>query len=243
MIKNYNFLFCVFLTVSPSLAEDIWVEGTAQAKKRITISSPVEEVVEEVFVEEGDTVVKGDVLAKLLSQRQELAVKKLEYLITKARFEFEAVEDLYAKKIESRASYLEKKAELGSYEVDKELALNDISERLIKSPSDGAIVFRLIDPGESAEKVKALFELIDSSSLKLVFFLTTNYLDQFKVGDEIVVEFPEVKKFSQGKAKLKFIDPQVDSRSGLFRVRFEFDNSEAKIKPGVRVRMKVPPAS
>ncbi len=243
MIKNSNFLFFVFLTVSPSSAEDIWIEGTAQPKERITISSPVEEVVEDVFVEEGDSVVRGDVLAKLLSQRQELAVKKLEHLITKARFEFEAVEDLYAKKIESRVSYLEKKAELGSYEVDKELAENDISERLIKSPSDGVIVYRLIDPGESAEKVKALFELIDASSLKLVFYLTANYLDQFKVGDEVVVEFPEVTKFSQGKAKLKFIDPQVDSRSGLFRVRFEFDNSEAKIKPGVRVRMKVPPAS
>ena len=112
-----------------SSAEDVWIEGTAQPKERITISSPVEEVVEEVFVEEGDNVVKGDVLAKLLSKRQELAVKKLEHLITKARFEFEAVEDLYAKKIESRASYLEKKAELGSFEVDKELAENDISDR------------------------------------------------------------------------------------------------------------------
>ena len=243
MMKYFIFLIFIFLAVISSSAEDVWIEGTAQPKERITISSPVEEVVEEVFVEEGDKVVKGDVLAKLLSKRQELAVKKLEHLITKARFEFEAVEDLYAKKIESRASYLEKKAELGSFEVDKELALNDISERLIKSPSDGDIVYRLIDPGESAEKVKALFELIDSSSLKLVFFLTTNFLDQFEVGDEVVVEFPEVKKFSQGKAKLKFIDPQVDSRSGLFRVRFEFDNSEANIKAGVRVRMKVPTES
>ncbi|HAA88686.1 MAG: efflux transporter periplasmic adaptor subunit [Verrucomicrobiales bacterium] len=243
MIKHFKFLIFIFLTVISSSAEDVWIEGTAQPKERITISSPVEEVVEEVFVEEGDNVVKGDVLAKLLSKRQELAVKKLEHLITKARFEFEAVEDLYAKKIESRATYLEKKAELGSYEVDKELAENDISERLIKSPSDGVIVYRLIDPGESAEKVEALFELIDASSLKLVFFLTTDYLDQLKVGNEVVVDFPEVTSSSQGKATLKFIDPQVDSRSGLFRVMFEFDNAIAKIKPGVRVRMKVPSES
>ena len=243
MIKHFRFLFFFFLMRVFSSAEDVWIEGTAQPKERITISSPVEEVVEEVFVEEGDNVVKGDVLAKLLSKRQELAVKKLEHLITKARFEFEAVEDLYAKKIESRASYLEQKAELGSFEGDKELAENDISERLIKSPSDGVIVYRLIDPGESAEKVEALFELIDASSLKLVFFLTTDYLDQLKVGNEVVVDFPEVTSSSQGKATLKFIDPQVDSRSGLFRVMFEFDNAEAKIKPGVRVRMKVPSES
>ena len=143
-------------------------------------------------------------------------------------------------KLESRASYLEKKAILGGFEVDKKMAENEVSDRLIKSPSDGVIVYRLIDPGESAEKVKALFELIDVSSLQLVFFLTTEYLDYFKLGDEVNVEFPEVKKNQKGKAVLKFIDPQVDSRSGLFRLRFEFDNKDTKIRPGVRVRMRLP---
>ena len=221
-------------------ADEKWIEGTSQPRERITISSPVDEVVEEVLVEEGDNVSKGDVLAKLLSKKQELAAKKLDNLISKAKFEYEAVKDLYEKKIESRANYLEKKAILGGFEVDKLMAENDVSDRLIKSPSDGVIVYRLIDPGESAEKVKALFELIDVSSLQLVFFLTTEYLDSFKLGDHVGVEFPEVKNNSTGKAVLKFIDPQVDSRSGLFRLRFEFDNKDAKIKPGVRVRMKLP---
>ena len=221
-------------------ADEKWIEGTSQPRERITISSPVDEVVEEVLVEEGDNVSKGDVLAKLLSKKQELAAKKLDNLISKAKFEYEAVKDLYEKKIESRANYLEKKAILGGFEVDKLMAENDVSDRLIKSPSDGVIVYRLIDPGESAEKVKALFELIDVSSLQLVFFLSTEYLDSFKLGDHVGVEFPEVKNNSTGKAVLKFIDPQVDSRSGLFRLRFEFDNKDAKIKPGVRVRMKLP---
>ena len=193
-----------------------------------------------MLVEEGDSVSKGDVLAKLLSRKQELAAKKLDNLISKARFEYEAVKDLYEKKIESRANYLEKKAILGGFEVDKLMAENDVSDRLIKSPSDGVIVYRLIDPGESAEKVKALFELIDVSSLQLVFFLSTEHLDLFELGDHVGVEFPELKNNLSGKAVLKFIDPQVDSRSGLFRLRFEFDNKDAKIKPGVRVRMKLP---
>ena len=137
-------------------------------------------------------------------------------------------------------NYLEKKAIRGGFEVDKLMAENDVSDRLIKSPSDGVIVYRLIDPGESAEKVKALFELIDVSSLQLVFFLSTEHLDLFELGDHVGVEFPELKNNLSGKAVLKFIDPQVDSRSGLFRLRFEFDNKDAKIKPGVRVRMKLP---
>ena len=230
----------IFISHLSLHADEKWIEGTSQPRERITISSPVDEVVEEVLVEEGDNVSKGDVLAKLLSKKQELAAKKLDNLISKAKFEYEAVKDLYEKKIESRANYLEKKAILGGFEVDKLMAENDVSDRLIKSPSDGVIVYRLIDPGESAEKVKALFELIDVSSLQLVFFLSTEYLDSFKLGDHVGVEFPEVKNNSTGKAVLKFIDPQVDSRSGLFRLRFEFDNKNAKIKPGVRVRMKLP---
>lgn len=240
MNKIFLCLKIIFISHLSLHADEKWIEGTSQPRERITISSPVDEVVEEVLVEEGDSVSKGDVLAKLLSKKQELAAKKLDNLISKAKFEYEAVKDLYEKKIESRANYLEKKAILGGFEVDKLMAENDVSDRLIKSPSDGVIVYRLIDPGESAEKVKALFELIDVSSLQLVFFLSTEYLDSFKLGDHVGVEFPEVKNNSTGKAVLKFIDPQVDSRSGLFRLRFEFDNKDAKIKPGVRVRMKLP---
>lgn len=240
MNKIFLCLKIIFISHLSLHADEKWIEGTSQPRERITISSPVDEVVEEVLVEEGDNVSKGDVLAKLLSKKQELAAKKLDNLISKAKFEYEAVKDLYEKKIESRANYLEKKAILGGFEVDKLMAENDVSDRLIKSPSDGVIVYRLIDPGESAEKVKALFELIDVSTLQLVFFLSTEYLDSFKLGDHVGVEFPEVKNNSTGKAVLKFIDPQVDSRSGLFRLRFEFDNKDAKIKPGVRVRMKLP---
>ena len=158
MNKIFLCLKIIFISHLSLYADEKWIEGTSQPRERITISSPVDEVVEEVLVEEGDNVSKGDVLAKLLSKKQELAAKKLDNLISKAKFEYEAVKDLYEKKIESRANYLEKKAILGGFEVDKLMAENDVSDRLIKSPSDGVIVYRLIDPGESAEKVKALFD-------------------------------------------------------------------------------------
>ncbi len=57
---------------------------------------------------------------------------------------------------------------------------------------------------------------------------------------EADVLFPELPDVGGQTAKLVFIDPQVDSRSGLYRVRFEFDNRESKIKPGLRVKVKLP---
>ena len=61
-----------------------------------------------------------------------------------------------------------------------------------------------------------------------------------KKGMEAQVLFPELPEIKESKATLAFIDPQLDSRSGLFRVRFDFDNSKLKIKPGLRVKVKLP---
>ena len=101
MNKIFLCLKIIFISHLSLHADEKWIEGTSQPRERITISSPVDEVVEEVLVEEGDNVSKGDVLAKLLSKKQELAVKKLDNLISKAKFEYEAVKDLYERKLKA----------------------------------------------------------------------------------------------------------------------------------------------
>jgi len=219
-----------------------WVEGTTHAMERITISSPVEEIVGEVMVKEGDVVEKGAVLAQLLSNQEVLEAKRLDQLVAKAQFSYDATLSLFEKKIESKETLLEKKAELDSLKIEREIAQAKVDERRILAPISGTVVYRLKDPGESIGRVEPIFEMIDVSRLKLMFFLSSEYLNVLQDGMECEVEFPEAADRTGLVAKLTFVDPQVDARSGLFRVRFQLDNSEAKIKPGIRVRLKLPKA-
>ena len=238
-------LFCVtgILACGISLLEaEIWVEGTSQPKERITISSPVEEIVEAVPVKEGQVVEEGAVLAKLFSTREQLEVKRLGFLIDKAKEDYETASDLFKKGIQKKSDLIEKEAELNRLKVEREMAQFSVDQRIIKAPVAGTVVYRLKDPGEAIGRVEPLFEIIDASTMKLVFFLSTNYLPVLKDGMEAEVAFPEVPGVTGETAKLVFVDPQLDSRSGLFRVRFEFDNREHGIKPGVRVKLKLPAA-
>lgn len=228
------------LAVLPALGEDEWVEGTTHAMERITISSPVEEIVEEVFVKEGVVVEKGTVLAQLLDNREVLEAKRLDQMVAKAQFSYDATKSLFEKQIESKEALLEKKAELDGLKIEREIAQALVDERKIVAPISGTVVYRLKDPGESIGRVEPIFEMIDVSRLKLMFFLSSEYLSVLKEGMECEVEFPEASDRQGLKATLSFVDPQVDARSGLFRVRFQLDNSEAKIKPGIRVRLKLP---
>lgn len=231
-------LGCHGLAVAQS-SEDV-LEGTAMAWERITVSSPVEEIVAEVMVEEGDRVEKGDPLAQLLSRKQELEVQRLEQLIAKARFSYEATESLFKENIESKETLMEKKSELDELLIGREIAEANVEERLIVAPVSGTVVHRLRDPGESVGRVEPVFEIINVERLKLMFFLDPKYLPRLQEGMVCKVDFPEAPGAGTMEAKLVFIDPQIDARSGLFRARFEFDNAEAKMKPGFRVRAYLP---
>jgi membrane fusion protein (multidrug efflux system) len=224
----------------PVCRADVWVEGTSQPAERITISSAVEEIVESVAVEEGDVVEKDHVLATLSATRQNLEVKRLTHLIEKAEQDELTAKDLFGKGMKTKSFLLEKEVEVKRLKVEKEMAEFAVDQRSIKAPVAGTVVHRLKDPGEAIGRVEPLFEIIDASKLKLVFFLSTKHLAMLKEGMESAVRFPELPDTGEQKAKLVFIDPQVDSRSGLYRVRFEFDNRKLKIKPGLRVKVKLP---
>lgn len=231
---------CVLITWVPSSFADVWVEGTSQPSQRITISSPVEEIVASVAVEEGDVVEKGSILATLFATREKLEVKRLGHMIVKAEEDAKTARQLFAKKIKSKSNMLEAEAELKRLQVEREMAQYSVDQRIIKAPVAGTVVYRLKDPGEAIGRVEPLFEIINATKMKLVFFLSTKHLSSLKEGMEVPVLFPELPQVGEQKAKLIFIDPQLDSRSGLFRVRFEFDNRTLKAKPGLRVKVKLP---
>jgi RND family efflux transporter MFP subunit len=240
---SHNRVFAIGLAVlAVSTARAEWIDGISQPLERITISSPVEEIVQTVNVNEGQSIKAGAVMAELLASSERLEVERLGVLIEKAQADFDATSQLVAEKIESTQALSEVETALKSLKIEKSIAQNDLDERIIRSPISGIVVFRLKDPGESIGRVEPLFEVINAEQLKLQFFMSTRELPQLIEGLEAEVRFPNVRPDESFTATLAFVDPQIDSRSGLFRVRFLFDNSTAGIKPGARVQVNLPDA-
>lgn len=239
-IRKHPLLRCSLALLVFSAVQAEWVDGISQPLERITISSPVEEIVQTVHVNEGQAVEAGAVMAELLASSERLEVERLGVLLEKAQIDFDATSELVAEKVESAQALSEVETALKSLKIEKSIAQNDLDERLIRSPISGTVVFRLKDPGESIGRVEPLFEVINAEELKLQFFMSTRELPLLREGLEAEVRFPNVRPDERFTAKLAFVDPQIDSRSGLFRVRFLFDNTDAKIKPGARVQVRLP---
>jgi multidrug efflux pump subunit AcrA (membrane-fusion protein) len=102
------------------------------------------------------------------------------------------------------------------------------------------VVRKFHEPGEAVNEAEPVLQVMDSDKLLLLFHLEAPMLSVLKMGDEIDVVFPEITPAVERKAKIHFIDPEVDARSGLFRVRLLIDNKDQAVRPGMKVRGAFP---
>ena len=125
-------------------------------------------------------------------------------------------------------------------QTELKMAHAEIAEREMLAPLTGVVVHRLREPGEAVNEAEPILQVMDSDKLLLLFYLEAPMLSLIKMGDELDVAFPEMTPAVERKAKINFIDPEVDARSGMFRVRLLMDNSDQAVRPGMKVRAAFP---
>lgn len=226
-------LFSLLLVHLTSFAFEPY-EGLAQPFRSVTVSASLREVIQEISVEEGQRVKSKDVLVQLESEKERLAVIRLQQLLEKARFDADVAKRLYDEKVGTKDDMLSKDVELKRVQSELDIAKADLAERTIIAKSDGIVVHRLKEPGEAVNEADPILQLIDVDQLFVLFHLETSMLTGLKLSDEAEITFDEVQPAIVRKAKVHFIDPQVDARSGLFRVRLLLDNKDGAVRPGMK---------
>lgn len=210
------------------------VDGLSLPWKSVRVSSPVQEIVAEVKVEEGVIVTKGQVLARLHDEKEQAEHERAKKIVEKREFDAKAATALVADKITSKEKALEADIELQLARVDVELARRKLEEKTIRSPLDGVVVRKLKEEGESADRVEPMFEVINIDRLFLQFHLERKLASALSPGQEI--EFWVTGEgATRRKAKVDFVNPGADPASGLFRVKLIFENPDRALRAGVRV--------
>lgn len=218
-----------------------WREGVAKPFRAVILSASLREMITSISVAEGDRIKEGQVIVNLQSGKEKVAVERLQLMLEKAEFDYNAARRLFEQNVSSKDEALAKELEVKRIKADLKIAEADVAEREIRSPLNGVVVHRLHEVGEAVNEAEAIMQVMEVDRLLLLFHLEATMLSVLKLGQEIEVNFPELSPPVQGRAKLHFIDPEVDARSGLFRVRLLFENQEGQARPGMKVRAKFPP--
>lgn len=224
-------------TAGSTLAGEI--EGLAIPYRSVTISSPLQEVVKEVLVEEGERVAEGQVLAHLLDDQEHIEYKRAAKVLEKREFDYRASAELAKDKLISREKALETEAELEIAQLDLDLAQTLLEQKAIRSPISGVVVRKFKEAGEAVDRVEPMFAVEDNTRIYVQFYVPPPVARRLAPGAEIRFSMEDLPD-EELSAPVDFISPSADPASGLFRIKLLFDNTGEKIRAGLRASGRFP---
>ncbi|MBI9039323.1 MAG: efflux RND transporter periplasmic adaptor subunit [Bacteroidales bacterium] len=209
----------------------IEVQGNVESDNNILIPAQTSAIVKNIFVEEGDKVEEGQLLAELDGSINEKSMDELNTSLELATTVFERQKRLWDKKIGSEISFLQAKSNKESLEKKLETVKEQYDLTKITSPINGTIDNILIKEGEMAVAGMGVIRVVELSKLKIITELSESYISQVKKNDIVTVYFPVVDKSI--KLSINSISQVINPDNRTFSVEIIIPEKEKNIKPNM----------
>ena len=170
------------------------IQGKVDSDQNVKLSSKSGGVVQDVFVERGQTVTKGTLLAQIDASTTIAGINELKTSLALAKDMYEKQERLWQQKVGTEVQYLQAKNQKESLE--KKLAsLNEQYElSRIRAPFNGLVDEIYVRIGEAINPGMPAFRVINNSSLKAVAEVPESYIGSIHKGNSVKLYFPDAKK-------------------------------------------------
>ncbi len=205
----------------------------------VSVGSPIDGVIQEVLVDRGDEVRKGQVVARLQSGVESAAVE-----LTKAHIEFgkrkvERNEVLYQKQLISAQDKDDMETEVRLREQELKRDLENLKLRTIVSPLDGIVVERRLTKGDLVRADRSVvLRLAKIDPLNVEVIAPSESYGAARIGMSGTVSLQPLLPGSY-KATVVTVDKLIDAASGTFGIRLQMPNPGNKIPAGLKCSVRL----
>jgi RND family efflux transporter MFP subunit len=230
-----QFLLFTFSVTAP-FAGDRDFECMIEPHEEVKVSSEVPGILQEVLVERGDIIKKGQTLARLKS-----AVEAASVDLARARVRFgmrkrSRYEGLLKKKLISAHEIDELETEIQLAELELRQAVERLKRRTIYSTINGVVVKRLLLPGEYVGE-EPILKTASIDPLNVEVIVPVEKIGSIKENMRAEVR-PQAPVGGKYTGRVVIVDKVVDAASGTFGVRVELPNPSLKLPAGLNCRVR-----
>ncbi len=225
--------------------------GSVEAFYTVSLKTRIDGQIMQVNFNEGQDVKKGDLLIVIDPRPYEVALQqaqanlqKDEAQLTNAKAQYERNNVLYQQGVVAKQDLDTMQASFGTYEgtiaSDKaaiENAKLNLTYCYIKSPIDGRIGLRQVDPGNyvTAAGGTAMVVITQLHPIAVIFTLPEDQLqtvrEHMRQGALEVDAYSRDDQTKLATGKLLTIDNQIDQTTGTAKLKGVFDNPESNLWP------------
>jgi RND family efflux transporter MFP subunit len=228
------------------IALQVRAYGTVQAQDIVSIIPQVSNRITKMYVDLGDTVKRGQVLAKIYDvpfrgqlEGAKAQIRQAEVALARDSAQFSRQKQLFDGGLTSEfdyqnaeAVYLNSKSQLDAARGNFAQSEENLMNTEVKSPVNGVVSARFAEEGNIASNGQALFEIANLVGYESRIFVPAQDWSVIKIGQEVRLRATNEGEIgATGVVSRK--SPQLDATTGLGEIVVSLTNSGASIYPGV----------
>lgn len=229
-----------------SKTQPLEVLGTLRAKQSIELKANVSERLDKIFIQDGQTVKKGDLLFELSDQEELARLAKAKIVASEAKRQYERARKLRGQGNITEATIDERKAVWKTAESEIDIIQAQINERIIKAPFNGRVGLIDVSVGDLVSNNTILTTLDDSSNLLLDMNIPSQFRNDLSIAQTIKVYGPSPATLGNVYqtedqavfAEIIAISPRIESQTRLLPVRAIIKNPQ-DLKSGMVVKSQI----
>ncbi|MFT6734724.1 MAG: membrane fusion protein (multidrug efflux system) [Polaribacter sp.] len=195
-------------------------------------------VLEKIFVEEGDHVKKGQLLAQLDVELLSLEVAQLAATSKKLNKELDRQKSLFKRKLTSSDALDRARFEFQSQDAQYKISKLKLNYASIRAPINGMIIERHVKAGNLIKNNEPLFKIVDPASLVAVMFLPEKEIANIKKNQTILLAVDALNG-SIITGTVDRIRPSIDITTGTFKVVAKLNNPDQLLQNGMFGKVEV----
>lgn len=235
------------------LRESVVLPGTVEAPTKSLVASEVAGLVTEFLAREGDTITKGQPLARLRTATLELQRKSIEGQLQEAQARLEQAQahlkrsrELLEAGVIPRDQFDDRlydtnawKGSVEQFTADIAKINDDISRSTIRAPFDGVVAVERTEVGQWLKIGDPVVEILSISDLDVRVDVPERYFPSLRLGTETRVTF-EFLPGTTITGRIHAIVPAADPQARTFPLKVTIPNRERRIGAGMLAEVSFP---
>lgn len=206
--------------------------GTGQAARTVAVRPLVDGQIAEIAVTSGTQVEAGDVMIRLDSEEQELAVERARLTLADAERKVERTASLLARRATTAVEADTARSEENAARVALREAELALSRRTVKAPIAGSIGILAVSEGDYVTTQSDITTIDDRSEILVEFFVPERFIARVEPGRPVTAA-PIARPGEKFEGEVMAIDNRVDEASRTLRVRARIPNPDELLRAGM----------
>ncbi|WP_339666153.1 efflux RND transporter periplasmic adaptor subunit [Maribacter arcticus] len=211
--------------------------GTIEADNVVSLGFSVPGRISRVYVQEGQKVKKGQLLAAIDVTTYKNAFDIANAGLEQANDNFKRLNGLFQKGSLPERDFIAVKVGVAQANANKNLAAKKLSDTKLYAPFSGIITAKMTEIGATAAPGIPAFTVMKTDKVYAKASITESEISKLKIGTDAKVEIASMGETFNGKVAI--VNPSADALTRTFNVKVRLDNAENKLLPGMISNIKI----